>query len=221
MVQETINGYDKAAAGFAFARLPVHERSDKMTDMTQTNDALPFSHPLRVADLRVGQPTRFELVPDQASCNAIAKDLGILGLHKIRFTGEIAPLGKHDWQMTADLGATVSQECVVTLDPVKTRIDDTVTRQWIRDLSQPDGEEEVEMPEDDNIDPLPEVIDLGQVMIESLALALPLYPRVEGADLQNTVFTKPGEKPMTDEDAKPFAGLSQLRDKLSGDDKKG
>ena len=52
----------------------------------------------------------------------------------------------------------------------------------------------------------------------ALALALPLYPRAEGADLAQAQFAGPGVTPMTDEDARPFAGLKDLRDKL---DKKG
>ncbi|SEW21781.1 Uncharacterized ACR, COG1399 [Aliiroseovarius sediminilitoris] len=190
-----------------------------MTDTTPSGDALPFTHPIRVADLPTGRPTQFELVPDQAACDAIADDLGITGVRKLRFTGQLKPLGKHDWQMAADLGATVVQDCVVTLNPVTTRIDDTVERRWLSHFNEPAGGEEVEMPEDDSVDALRDVIDLGQVMIEALALALPLYPRVEGAEIQASVFAEPGTKPMTDDDAKPFAGLSELRDRLSGKDK--
>lgn len=189
-----------------------------MTDKTPSGDALPFTHPVRVADLPTGRPTSFELAPDQAQCNAIAEDLGIPGLRKLRFSGTMAPLGKHDWQMTAKLGATVTQDCVVTLEPVTTRIDDTVERQWLRHLSAPAAGEEVEMTEDDRIEQLTDVIDLGQVMTEALALTLPLYPRVDGAELPASIFAEPGVKPMTDDDAKPFAGLSGLRDKLSGKD---
>ena len=32
------------------------------------------------------------------------------------------------------------------------------------------------MPEDDAIEPLPETLDLGEVLAEALALALPAYP---------------------------------------------
>ena len=191
-----------------------------MTDATTSGDALPFTHPIRPADLATGRATPFELVPSQTVCDAIARDLGIIGLRKLRFSGEMSPLGKHDWQMTANLGATVIQECVVTLDPVTTRIDDKIDRRWLKHLSEPNDDDEVEMPEDDSVDPLTDVIDLGQVMIEALALALPLYPRAEGADMQTNVFAEPGTKPMTDDDAKPFAGLSDLRDKLSDGGKK-
>lgn len=189
------------------------------TTPSPLDGAPPFSHVLRPADLPTGRATAFELVPDQTQCDAIAADLGLPGLRKLRFTGSLAPLGKRDWQMTARLGATVVQDCVVTLAPVTTRIEDPVERRWLYQMAQPDNTDpdaEVEMPEDDSADPLTSEIDLGQVMTEALALALPLYPRAEGAQVDTTVFAAPGTKPMTDEDARPFAGLSALRDKLSG-----
>ena len=77
---------------------------------------------------------------------------------------------------------------------------------------------EVEMDDDDTIDPLPSAIDLVSVMMEALTLALPAFPRAADASLESTVFTEPGAAPMTDEDAKPFAGLGALRDSLGKKD---
>ncbi len=185
--------------------------------MTQTDMPLPFSHPLRPADLVTHEPTQFELVLDDATCAAIAKDIDVPGLRKIRFKGTLQPIGKRDWQLTAHLGATVLQDCVVTLAPVTTRIEEDVTRQWLAATRKTADEEEVEMPEDVTQDPLGDVIDLGEVLIEALALALPPYPRAAGADLSEQNFAEKGVTPMTDEDARPFAGLAGLRDKLAGD----
>ncbi len=79
-----------------------------------------------------------------------------------------------DWRLEAKLGATVVQPCVVTAEPVTTRIDDPVTRRYLAQMPEPQGDE-VEMPEDDSAEPLPDVLDLSAVMAEALALALPLY----------------------------------------------
>ena len=51
-------------------------------------------------------------------------------------------------------------------------------------------------------------------MAEALALALPDYPRAPDATLENAQVTEPGIAPMSDEDARPFAALAGLRDKL-------
>ncbi|WP_050930056.1 YceD family protein [Aestuariivita boseongensis] len=168
----------------------------------------------RVADLPQRRPTRFNIVPDAAACARIADALELSALRKLRFEGEIAAQGKTDWRLTATLGATVVQPCVVTLEPVTTRIDEPVTRLYQADFTEPDGTE-VEMPEDDSVEPLPTQIDLMEVLTEALALNIPAYPRVDGADPADTVVTEPGKEPLRDEDMRPFAGLAALRDQLA------
>ena len=69
----------------------------------------------------------------------------------------------------------------------------------------------------DDFEALPEVIDLGTVATEALALALPLYPRAEGAALEQAVFAEAGVEPLTDEALRPFAGLAGLAARLKGD----
>ncbi len=180
-------------------------------------DSAPLpQHPLRIADLPQRKATRVTLTPTPEEMRAIASEMGLDGLRKLRFEAELAPMGKTDWRLKGTLGATVIQPCVVTLEPVTTRIDTGIEITYLADLPEIDGEE-VEMPEDESVERLPAVIDIAEVMIESLALNIPLYPRAEGAEPVEMQVTEPGKKAMTDEDAKPFAGLAALRDKLGGD----
>lgn len=172
---------------------------------------------IRVSDLAKGEPRPVLLEPEARSRDDIAEALGIVAVRKLRLEGQLAPVGKRDWQFTGTLGATVVQSCVVTLAPVTTRIDEPVQRHWVAGWHEPEGDE-VELPEDVDVEPLGPEIDLGAVMVEALALALPPFPRAEGAELDETAFTEPGKDPMTDDDARPFAGLASLRDKLSGND---
>lgn len=59
---------------------------------------------------------------------------------------------------------------------------------------------------DDALEPLGHVIDAGAVLVESLALALPEYPRAPGADLAAHL-----ETPAEDDAARrPFAGLAEM-----------
>ena len=170
--------------------------------------------PLRIADLSSRTPTAFDVTPTAEARAALAEALGIRDIRKLRFSGEIAAVGRDDWRLTADLGASVVQDCVVTLEPVLTRLDEKVERLYVADFVEPEGSE-VEMPEDDTVEPLPTAIDLTALMAEALALALPAFPRAPDADLGDAVFAAEGVAPMTDEDAKPFAGLGALRDQLS------
>lgn len=175
--------------------------------------SLPSDTALRVTDLSQSGENGFALRPEADELNAIADELGFSALRKLSFVGRIKPLGGTDWSLEGRLGATVVQPCVATLDPVTTRVDVDVTRQFISTYVHPD-EPEIEMPEDDSIEPLGTWIDPGQVMRESLTLAAPDYPRKDDTSLGQMVYTKPGDAPMTDEDARPFAGLADLKNKL-------
>lgn len=172
-----------------------------------------WSQPLRTADL-APRRTAFSLTPDGAARKAIAKELGLLGLRKMRFGGEITPFGSSGWKLSARLGATVVQACVLTLDPVTTRIDEKIYRQYSAKPEAQPTDGEIEMPGDETPELLGEFIDPGLVMVEALLLALPVYPRAPGAELTDTDFAGPGIKPMSDADARPFAGLKALREKL-------
>lgn len=181
--------------------------------MTQTND--PWLHPVRPADLKKTRTHEFTLEPDAQTRKALAETLGIIGIRKLRLNGSLTPAGQHDWHFDGQLGATVVQECVATLEPVTTRIDEPVDRTFIKDWEPPEAGSELEMPEDDSTEPLGDTIDLGQIMAEALALALPPYPRAEGANPVEINYTEPGKQALDNETAKPFAGLSSLRHKLT------
>ena len=172
---------------------------------------------LRVADLSQNRATRFELLPDPAERAELASRLEILDVRKLTFKGSVSALGKTGWALSAQLGATVEQSCIVTLDPVVTRIDQSVERRFVKDFDS-GLEDETEMPEDDTEEPLDAEIDLTRIMIEALTLALPDYPRSESAELETQVFAAPGVAPMTDAETKPFAGLADLKQKLEKGD---
>jgi uncharacterized metal-binding protein YceD (DUF177 family) len=185
------------------------------------SDADPAATRLMVSALNPRKPHRFDLRPDAARVKALAEQLELSGLRKLRLEGEVTADGKSDWRLVAHLGATVTQACVVTLEPVVTRIEEKIERRFLADWppAAEQGAEkggEVEMPEDESIDPLGEVIDLDAVMAEALALALPPYPRKEGTAPVEAQATPPGETPLTDADVKPFAGLAGLKKKLEG-----
>lgn len=179
-----------------------------MTDLTE--------YSLKPADLPRQKPTAFNIQPTRAEMSEIAEELGIPGLSKLRFVGKVIPLDGGDWHLTGDLGASVRQECIVSLAPVTTRIDEQVERFYRAEFIWSD-QDESEMPEDDSEEPLGKEINPALVMVEALSLSLPLYPRADGVEHGETVVTEPGAEPLTDEAAKPFAGLAALRDKLSSE----
>ncbi len=182
-----------------------------MSDLPKTPpkalaDATPI---LRVAGLSGRKPTRFRFVPGQPERREIAAALDLLDLTSLSFVGEIRPVGRGDFQLEARLTAQAVQACSVTLAPVPARVDEDVLRVYLAAFKYPDADE-IETPEDDTTEPLPEAIDLNLLASEALSLALPLYPRAAGAILGAQVFSPPGAEPLTDEVLKPFAGLAGL-----------
>jgi uncharacterized metal-binding protein YceD (DUF177 family) len=171
---------------------------------------LPISHPIRMADVTGRRARDFDLRPDAAQLALMAPLLEVTRLADVALTGRLVPQGKADVSLQARLVAVVEQPCVVTLAPVVSRIDVAVARTYVAGMAEP-TEDEMEMPADDTLEPLPQVLDLGAVLIEALALALPDYPRAEGAEMGEAVFAAPGVAALRTEDIRPFAALAALK----------
>lgn len=170
-------------------------------------DAPPASFTTRSLSHR--KPTRFHWVADAETRTALSQALDLPAVYALSVKGEILPEGRDDFRLEGWLQAEVAQACVVTLAPVPAKIDTAVLRRYVAGLEEPDGDE-VEIPEDDSVEALPEVISLADVATEALALALPEYPRAPGAELGEAVFAEPGTAPLRDGDLNPFAALAGL-----------
>lgn len=176
---------------------------------------------LETAALARRKKSQFNYSPSADQLKVIAAELDLSDLQKVHFKGNISPAGRHDWQLSAELGATATQPCTITLAPVKTRVEAQVNRRFVKELPDYPNAKETEEDEfggvamlDDEVEPLGNEIDLWSVMIEALALELPDYPRAPGAELGAVNVTEPGKTALDEEAIKPFAGLAALRDKL-------
>lgn len=178
--------------------------------MAEDQDAPAFSRPLDRARLaKIGAALPFDEAPSAEERAALSDSLGLRKLRKLRFHGALMPLAGGGYHLTAELGATVVQACVVTLEDVTTRLDLSVERRFLPDLPAGAAEITVDPDDDDSLEPLGEGIDLGAVASEALALALPDYPRAEGAALPEDGAEDAGE-----DRPSPFAGLAALKDRL-------
>ncbi|MFV0386859.1 YceD family protein [Paracoccus sp. (in: a-proteobacteria)] len=159
---------------------------------------------LRVAHLNPNAPTPFLLRPDANARATIAGGLGLTDLPRLEFQGEIRAEGRDGWRLSGHLRARVVQPCVITLAAVGSDLDEQVTRLYSPDFATPEGDE-VEMP-DETIEPLGQFIDLSAAMIEELTLALPEYPRADGAQIPADARDR---LPPSDT-RRPFAGLDKM-----------
>ena len=169
-------------------------------------------------DLNPKQTHEFDFWPGDDVIGNLVTDLGLLGLSKLRLYGRLFAVGQKGWVLDARLEARVVQSCVVSLDLVITPIDAAVERKFVpvtkMASTQVSVDYEIDIQQDDSVEPLGASIDLLSILSESLALELPAYPRSQGAVLKTATFSAEGVVPMNDEDAKPFAGLATLKANL-------
>ncbi len=153
-----------------------------------------------------------DVVPGAEERAAIARQLGIdavntLGvhLHAVRFRG--------GFRVTGRLVAEVSQASVVTLEPIVQQIAEPIDRIFL-----PGGEKAYAGPANAEIfvdlegDDLPDHFegneaDLSELIIETLALSVDLYPREPDASIEDTGFEPDIDK------SSPFDVLKALKPK--------
>ena len=190
-----------------------------MAETINTQNLTPeFSRTLKVSSLNNTVDYEFEEVPSENETNKMATLFDVVSIRKMRFTGAISPFDDDGWLLEGKLGVTVSQNCVVTLERVRTRLELDIRRIFTPMATPDENEITLDASHNDELEPLGREIDLGLVAMEALALAIPEYPRIEGAELPESSFSPPDASDIEEEAPKAFAGLAALKEKLSNPD---
>lgn len=165
----------------------------------------------------------YKIKPNEAERKALAERMGLLSLDAlsadINLTRERGGLVVH---VTGTLRADLTQECVVTLEPVKNHVEDSFEAFYSdsgkavsfalakAEIKAKHGEPEVEMiDERDAPEPLVDgVVDLGELVSQYLSLAIDPYPRKPGLP-EMAAPAAPEQKIES-----PFAALREWKDKL-------
>ena len=171
---------------------------------------------IELRNLVENRKLNFEFDFTQKFTTLIVSQLNILGMQKANFLGSLAPLGKGDWCLKGVIGVTIEQQCSLTLDPVFTRLDTKVLRNFRKELNPlgtDHNHDETSIDSADEI--LNKTIDLEDIFYEEVSLLLPDYPRIENINHIKTDYGPPGIAPITDQTSKPFSILSDFRDKLT------
>lgn len=179
--------------------------------MTQDVDRPVPSRPLKVDEIKDG--ARGEIAVSDADMEAIAAMLDLVALDGLTLDYRFDHRGGGRLRLVGTLRAKVTQTCIVSLDPVETRLEVPVEAEfWPAALIGP-SERSTEEPGRPGLFDWPEAIvdgriDLGPIIYESLATALDPYPKREGAR-----FDWSQEPPGEAEGAGsgPFAALAALK----------
>jgi uncharacterized metal-binding protein YceD (DUF177 family) len=164
-----------------------------------------FSHPVPLSEIG-GKEVHYKLAADEAQRAGLARRFALLALDKL--TADVAL--SHDGEAIVARGtivAELSQSCIVTDAPVAAKLSESFAIRFLPETGH-EADEEIELGEED-CDTLfhdGRVIDLGEVVAQTLGLAIDPYPRSPDAD---AALRKAGVK--GEHEAGPFAALAALR----------
>ncbi len=175
--------------------------------MSDSRHKGPWSVPLTVHEVAL-TGSRFALSADEATRAAIAKSADLLGLPRLEATFDVSRREPNGLHVVGRVSATVTQACVVTLDPIESEIEESIDLIFLPSAAPAAGERDgriaLEVDGDEEFEPLVgDTIDLGAIATEFLILGIDPYPRKPDA-----VFEAP---PTDDATEHPFAALAKLR----------
>jgi uncharacterized metal-binding protein YceD (DUF177 family) len=165
----------------------------------------PWKAPIAIDDVpETGK--RIELTADVATRTAVARLAGIVGLPRLEAHFDLTRHGREGLRVQGRVTATVEQNCVVTLEPMRSEVEEAINLLFTSSIGEA-GEhhaEQIHALDGDGPEPLENgVVDLGALATEFLLLGIDPYPRKAGA-----VFAPPSAAEV---DAHAFAALAALK----------
>jgi uncharacterized metal-binding protein YceD (DUF177 family) len=157
-----------------------------------------------------------EISANDAERAALAQRFGLQALDRLSAILTVRRVRDDMFHVSGRLSAAVVQHCVVTLEPLRSAVDEPVTVTFVKPRAVATkgkaGAEGLEVLEDEGPEPMiGDIIDLGEVVAQQLAVSLDPYPRAPGASLEAVLprgqVAETGEK----ERPSPFAVLETLR----------
>jgi uncharacterized metal-binding protein YceD (DUF177 family) len=166
------------------------------------NDVTPeFSRLVPVARLGL-EPFRQRIEATPEERDRLAQRLDLCALDRFAADVELRRQGGQLVILEAAFAAEFEQCCSVTLEPVRGAIADRFS--LIYGPEQNEGPEVTLSADDPAFEPLTvDVIDVGEAVAQELSLALPEFPRLPDANVDDLIEPEPKEG--------PFATLTHFR----------
>ena len=179
--------------------------------MLEQSDGPEFSRIVETAGLRpTGEETK--LAANAEELQSIAERLGLVSIDELSGQLKLEPWRKGGWHVTGLAQAEIEQICVVTAETFRSTCSIEVDRYFMHEKDRLNQAKEIVV--DILSDDEPDVIDggridLGELVVEDLALSLDPYPRLPGADFEAT--RSDGSENVAEEKPNPFAALAKLQ----------
>lgn len=169
-----------------------------------------FSRPVPIDTIGAGVALH-KVEADTDECAALAARFQLEAMADLSAEAEIRRDGPVIY-VKGRAKARVTQSCVVTGNPVSSRVEAEFDLRFLPE-SAPPVEEEIELSADE-CETMPyngSTIDIGEATAQTIALALDPFPRSENAE---QALRDAGV--ISEEEAGPFGALAGLRDALAG-----
>ncbi|MEQ8964626.1 MAG: DUF177 domain-containing protein [Azospirillaceae bacterium] len=171
-----------------------------------------FSRPVAVAALGGRDEVR-ELLATPAECAALAPRLGVDRLDRLvaRLTVGLRQAGRAV-AVRGTVTAAVTRTCVVTLEPFDSEVEEAIETLFVAGLDDTAGVGEIEVDAVEAIDTEPLMggrIDLGELVVQCLSLALDPHPRAPGAAV-DPVWTA-DEAPEPEPEKRVLGDVARIR----------
>lgn len=151
---------------------------------------------------RLKEPQSFTLTaPDDALVD-IAARLDIPAVEALKGVMTVKPTAEGA-TVEGEVEASLTRQCVVTLEPIAERVAESFVIRYARES---DEAPEIELDLDDEwTEPLAgDTLDLADILVQQVALAMDPYPRKPGAEAPADLRPSP-------EQVSPFAALKALK----------
>lgn len=143
---------------------------------------------------------RCKIIPSEDEIDMLLARFDYIAVNDLVAELQIRKVARDCWDIQGRLTADVVQSCVVTGKPLPESVDFTLEERYVR-LVDDTTSVEVDL---DGVEPLKNgFIDLGEMVMQSLALAVTAWPRATDA----AEYTEP--EPVKSDH--PFAGLASIK----------
>ena len=166
---------------------------------------IEFSRPVDITTLP-SKKKRFSYEASVEECAKLAMRLGCAAIEYLEARVEFYPYSNTDFMANVSMRSKVTQECVVTMEPVITEVDATVSLRLVPNSELCDADSFYESSECEIENFEGDVFDIGELLTQYLSLEIPLSPRSKNAP---TFAETDGEQGVKKDS--PFKILSSLK----------
>ena len=178
--------------------------------MPYRDPAPEFSRPLDVTRVPPQGSTE-KISAEPRECADLARRFGLPALHSLEAELKVSRWRGEGLKIKGRFTADLDQSCVVSLDVFRSLLTDEFESYFL-----PAGSSEgANRPliEEGDAEPFENgIIDMGEVVAETVALALDPYPKKPGVTFAAVIEDEPASGQSKSEETNPFAGLDRLRE---------